>query len=149
MTNTRPGNSIDNNCAVFITFRKDERGVFCLPNLSVDDFGDRAVVVEADLCEEHDNCTKLFVAPDDSDDMEYVHADNVTEYTVETDDCSGTGKNAYSMDNDPEQTRELMADIFATIPTGPHTVTCPWCDNHTAQADANGILLPHRTPANA
>lgn len=82
MTGLRTGRTIDNKCAVFIEYEQDDRGVFRIATLGTDDWGDRAVVVESNVCEWDTDCHVLTVAPDESDTVEEVHANANTEYAV-------------------------------------------------------------------
>ena len=50
----------------------DPTQVSCCP----DHWGDRAVVLEAEPCTEHDGCRVLTVAPDGTDTLEYPHITN-------------------------------------------------------------------------
>jgi hypothetical protein len=81
--NTRRGDQIDNSCAVFIEYEQDDRGNFRIATLGEDDWGDRAVVVETKVCDEHGDCHILSVAPDTVDTLEEVHALTSTQYAVE------------------------------------------------------------------
>ena len=81
---TRRGDAIDTSCAVFIVYREDDRGNFRIAELGEDDWGDRAVVVDAKVCGGDDNCRIFTVAPDETDTLEYVHAQDGVRYAVET-----------------------------------------------------------------
>lgn len=83
MVDTRSGCEIDTSCAVFVEYLQDDRGNFRLAMLGKDDWGDRAVVVDAKVCDEDDDCRILTVAPDGSETLEHVHVDDTTRYAVD------------------------------------------------------------------
>jgi hypothetical protein len=82
---TKLGAEIDTTCAVFIEYEQNDRGNLWVPALGADDWGDRAVVVNSEVCADDDHCHVLTVAPDEDGTLVYVHADDLTEYAVDTD----------------------------------------------------------------
>jgi hypothetical protein len=83
--NTRRGDQIDSTCAVFIEYEQDDRGNFRIATLGEDDWGDRAVVVGTERCDEHSDCHLITViAPGTITAREEVHALTSTHYAVET-----------------------------------------------------------------
>ena len=91
----RLGRDLDNACAVHIGYLENDRGDFVVPVLTEDEWGDRAVVVRAELCDDSNrglahakahrdgDCYVLTVAPDETDTLEYVHADGDMHYAVQ------------------------------------------------------------------
>ncbi|WP_301123872.1 hypothetical protein [Mycolicibacterium fortuitum] len=91
----RLGRDLDNACAVHIADLQNDRGDFIVPVLTEDKWGDRAVVVAAAPCDEGNrrlahakahsdgDCYVLTVAPDESDSLEYVHAEGNMHYAVQ------------------------------------------------------------------
>lgn len=78
---TVKGREITTSHTVHISYSADERtGQFIWPELTTDDWGDPAVVVEVEP--QGDGTIKLTVAPDHTDTLEYVEADSDTEYEV-------------------------------------------------------------------
>ena len=82
------GSEIDNRCTVFIAWSENDRGDFVDPHLTTDTWGDRAVVFKVEECDgregcQHKGCRILHVAPDETDTVEEVHADNNIRYAVE------------------------------------------------------------------
>ncbi len=81
--NTRRGEQIDKTCSVFIEYEQDDRGIFRIATLGVDDWGDPAVVVDTKACDEHDSCHLVTVATDTIGTREDVHAITTNQYAVE------------------------------------------------------------------
>lgn len=77
------GKDIDNTCSVHIAFKR-QNDMTDVYHLTMDTWGDSAVVVDVAPCTDHSACNVLTVAPDIAESLEYVHADHGTEYATET-----------------------------------------------------------------